>query len=81
MGGASMQPWPCMTDLWVACPSLLFLQYDCTPLYTASGSGHTTIVELLLAKGAAVNQAGIVSWSLHRESSFAIDLGLSSTEF
>ncbi len=58
-----------------------FPQFGCTPLITASRGGHTATVELLLANGAAVNQADDVSWSLHRESSFAIDLGLSSTEF
>ncbi len=53
---------------------MLFPQHGSTPLHTASFVGHTAVVQVLLENDAAVDQADKVSWLLHRESSFAIDL-------
>ena len=39
----------------------VFLQSKDTPLHGASRKGHDAVVDLLLRKGAAINQTNIVS--------------------
>ena len=45
---------------WPLLPWLLMTQDGATPLYIASQNGHHRTAELLLAKGADVNQASQV---------------------